>query len=611
MPNWSGLILTDRGKNLQAKVEAGSKLNFTKIKFGDGVISGSQTLEKLIDLVSPKQNVVISSVEAKDSSICEITSVLSNSGVAQGYYLKEMGIFATDPDIGEIMFAVSADTAPDYLVAGGGSVVISEAFSINLIVSNTANLAIKTHNDDSKAHAAAINKHNTDYNGHSTAMNFWQKSKVYAAGNVIFPKVHGSQYCFVCTQAGTSGTTEPTWVYTENTLVTDNTCKWTVSRIAVMRDFVFATTATALASGGTGVVGTSNTYARGDHTHTLPAYPVVPGWGTSTSALVSGGTGLIGTATTIARSDHTHTLPVYPTSLPANGGNADTVDSCHAGVGANNVLKLGADAKVPAANLPLATTTAVGAVKVGEGLKINAGVMSAEIQLNVLQCNKAYAIGDIAYSKNLPSWARLECVKAGTTAAMEPQWTNILGGVILDDGSVRWIVDDIRDGLMCGSIGLEYVLKAGRVKGNGALLQRTSYPRLFKWVQDNVAVQTTEANWNNNKHLYTLGDGSTTFRVPDLRGQWLQAAESIGLLAAGLPNIGGEIGPIVLRTSAVGGIKAIGAFTTKAYRGDSFGQQSGWMNVDYAFSASDSNAIYGGSNTVQPPSIQLVAQIKY
>lgn len=40
--------------------------------------------------------------------------------------------------------------------------------------------------------------------------------------------------------------------------------------------------------------------------------------------------------------------------------------------------------------------------------------------INLLRRNKTYAIGDIAYSKNLPSWARLECVKAGTTAADEP-----------------------------------------------------------------------------------------------------------------------------------------------------------------------------------------------
>ena len=118
----------------------------------------------------------------------------------------------------------------------------------------------------------SIEKHNDDYSSHSVALNFWQKSKVYALGNIIFPKVHGSQYCFVCTQAGTTGASEPSWVYTDNTVITDNTCKWAVSRIAAARDFVFATTATALVSGGTGDPGKSSTYARGDHTHTLPEY---------------------------------------------------------------------------------------------------------------------------------------------------------------------------------------------------------------------------------------------------------------------------------------------------------------------------------------------------
>ena len=40
--------------------------------------------------------------------------------------------------------------------------------------------------------------------------------------------------------------------------------------------------------------------------------------------------------------------------------------------------------------------------------------------LNLLQRNRAYQVGDIAYSKHLPSWARLECVKAGTTGATWP-----------------------------------------------------------------------------------------------------------------------------------------------------------------------------------------------
>ena len=45
---------------------------------------------------------------------------------------------------------------------------------------------------------------------------------------------------------------------------------------------------------------------------------------------------------------------------------------------------------------------------------------AADASINIIQRNQNYAVGDIAYSKNLPSWARLECVTAGTTAANEP-----------------------------------------------------------------------------------------------------------------------------------------------------------------------------------------------
>lgn len=38
----------------------------------------------------------------------------------------------------------------------------------------------------------------------------------------------------------------------------------------------------------------------------------------------------------------------------------------------------------------------------------------------ILGRNRTYAVGDIAYHKALPSWARLECVKAGTTGAELP-----------------------------------------------------------------------------------------------------------------------------------------------------------------------------------------------
>lgn len=53
-----------------------------------------------------------------------------------------------------------------------------------------------------------------------------------------------------------------------------------------------------------------------------------------------------------------------------------------------------------------------------QGAEMRTAISNASIA--ILGRSKTYAVGDIAYHKSLPSWARLECVKAGTTGAELP-----------------------------------------------------------------------------------------------------------------------------------------------------------------------------------------------
>ena len=137
MPNWSGAILTDKGRDLLAKVQQGRcKLVCTKMKLGSGTISGSQTLETLTDLVEPKQNLGITDLTFRSTGYCEIAATVTNEDLQTGYYVKEAGLFATDPDDGEILYAVTTDSAPDYLPAEGGATVVSEDFVMAIGYSN-------------------------------------------------------------------------------------------------------------------------------------------------------------------------------------------------------------------------------------------------------------------------------------------------------------------------------------------------------------------------------------------------------------------------------------------------------------------------------------------
>ena len=64
--------------------------------------------------------------------------------------------------------------------------------------------------------------------------------------------------------------------------------------------------------------------------------------------------------------------------------------------------------------------------------------------LNILQRNKAYAVGDIAYSASLPSYNYLECITAGTTGEEEPDFSEVKTGGVVVDGTVEFTVKDMR-----------------------------------------------------------------------------------------------------------------------------------------------------------------------
>lgn len=116
MPNWNGLVLTKKGQLLQAKVGTGVVLALTKMKLGSGVLPSGTSLEDLTDLVTPEQNVGIAAKEVlTDQKICKISATITNIGLSAGYYVRELGVFANDPDDGEILYAVTSDSAPDYL----------------------------------------------------------------------------------------------------------------------------------------------------------------------------------------------------------------------------------------------------------------------------------------------------------------------------------------------------------------------------------------------------------------------------------------------------------------------------------------------------------------
>lgn len=163
MAEWSNAIMTDVGNALQAKVNAGqTKLTFTKIKVGSGVNATNPLA--LTDVISSKwetTNIIVK----REGKIVSVDTFITNSGITEAFRMSEIGLFAKDPDKGEILYAYLTDPEPDRMPAEGGSVVVSQELSIGMMFSNTGNVSL-TVNMGALVNQEQLNEHNSSISSH-------------------------------------------------------------------------------------------------------------------------------------------------------------------------------------------------------------------------------------------------------------------------------------------------------------------------------------------------------------------------------------------------------------------------------------------------------------
>ena len=187
-------------------------------------------------------------------------------------------------------------------------------------------------------------------------------------------------------------------------------------------------------------------------------------------------------------------------------------------------------------------------------------------------------------------------------------------GQLIQDGSAVWIVDDVRDGARVGDIILRPTLRDGYIKANGATVKASEYPRLLAWVREsNMTVMAEQYAQDCSKYVYERAQDRLT--LPNMTGRVLMGGETVKSVEAGVPNIKGETveGYLVSqRGKNIPPFSANGVIQLEL--ATSNGAGPGVDVHNYArlkIDASKSNPIYGRSDTVQPPALSLIAQIKY
>lgn len=164
MAEWSNATMTDIGADLQAKVNAGkTKLTFTKIKVGSGVNATNPLA--LTDVISSKWETT-NFVVKQEGKIVSVDTFITNNGIKEAFRMSEIGLFANDPDKGEILYAYLTDPEPDRMPAEGGAVVVSQELTIGMMFSNTGNVSL-TVNMGALVNQEQLKEHNSSTSSHS------------------------------------------------------------------------------------------------------------------------------------------------------------------------------------------------------------------------------------------------------------------------------------------------------------------------------------------------------------------------------------------------------------------------------------------------------------
>lgn len=110
---------TDKGDALLAKLAEGHTLDITRALSGSGSVDVT-LLKQQTTVSNPQQTVTIHPVAYPEAKKCKLPITITNAGLASSYNCTQIGIYANDPDEGEILYFLAQST-------DGGTTIKSEA----------------------------------------------------------------------------------------------------------------------------------------------------------------------------------------------------------------------------------------------------------------------------------------------------------------------------------------------------------------------------------------------------------------------------------------------------------------------------------------------------
>lgn len=106
MAEWKNAIITNKGTALLSKLISGDVLSIVRAVSGSGYVD-PDTLASQTGVTDEKQELVFAAQSYPEEGKCALPVKLTNSGVKEEYTANQIGVYAFDPDEGEILFLIS------------------------------------------------------------------------------------------------------------------------------------------------------------------------------------------------------------------------------------------------------------------------------------------------------------------------------------------------------------------------------------------------------------------------------------------------------------------------------------------------------------------------
>ena len=138
----ASFVITNKGQALMAKLMQGTgTCDFTNIRLSSQAYTDAQ-IQTLTALANVKQTAPVTNKSVVNSTSIQIEGAVDNTELSTGYDINTIGIYATDPDEGEILYAAARAITTGYMPPYNGVTVSGGVFKFVITVGASSQVTL-------------------------------------------------------------------------------------------------------------------------------------------------------------------------------------------------------------------------------------------------------------------------------------------------------------------------------------------------------------------------------------------------------------------------------------------------------------------------------------